>query len=78
MVVARLMTVIKNITADLELPLKCSVCHFCSYITGQDKSCGQADFKEAQIYNLPMERGTSKGGMDILNKNTIYHRSSKS
>ena len=53
--VARLMAVIKNITVDLESPLKHCLWHFCSYITGEEKSCGQAGFKEAQIYNLPTE-----------------------
>ena len=49
------MAVIKNITVDLEWPLKHCLWHFHSYITDQDKSCSQAGFKEAQIYDLPME-----------------------
>ena len=49
------MAVIKNITVDLESPLKHCLWHFCSYITGEEKSRGQAGFKEAQIYNLPTE-----------------------
>ena len=59
------MAVIKNITVDLKWPLKHCLWHFHSYITDQDKSCGQAGFKEAQIYNLPMKPMTMHAGSAV-------------
>lgn len=71
---------LKEITANLELPLKGSV-HVTSVHTSPVKTShlGKPNFKEAWIYNSPRERAPQKGEVvDILNKNTIYHNSNKS